>query len=125
MKSRSICFSDEEVNAVLDGRMTMFARPIKDQPEIKYGALYWTSSKYNNGMGVNYFHTKSVVGIMYAWKKACPFGVVGDQLWIKEVWGIVSEKRKEFEALPLFEYACPDCDSKNEWDQLKAMEVAK
>jgi hypothetical protein len=86
MKEQPIIFQGEMIRAILDGRKTMMRKPIKPQPEWISGAWYWKSLKYDNGMGVHYFHTTGLNGIMDAWLRACPHGQPGDRLWVRETW---------------------------------------
>ena len=54
---KSILFNDEMVRAILDGRKTKTRRPLKPQPdEGRKGSF------------------------------SCPFGQVGDRLWVRETW---------------------------------------
>jgi hypothetical protein len=83
---RPIIFSAEMVKAILAGRKTMTRRVVKPQPQLRGGAWFWESPRYDNGMGVHYFHTKALAGVMPAWVEACPYGRVGNRLWVRETW---------------------------------------
>ena len=84
-KERPILFSAPMVRAILDGRKTQTRRIVKPQPEWAEGAWYWRHPRYNNGLGVHYFHTDAESA---AEKMAtvCPYGVPGDRLWVRETW---------------------------------------
>lgn len=85
MKERPILFSGEMVRAILDGRKSQTRRVVQPPPDMRYGAILWSSPRYDNGDGVNYFHTSTLSpSIMERWAAACPFGVVGDRLWVRE-----------------------------------------
>ena len=85
MKERPILFSAPMVRAIIDGRKTQTRRIVKPQPEWAEGAWYWRHPRYNNGLGVHYFHTDAESA---AEKMAtvCPYGVPGDRLWVRETW---------------------------------------
>ena len=57
MKERPIIFNTEMVKAILEGRKTQTRRVIKPQPS----------------------------GIILVWEH-CPYGQVGDRLWVRETW---------------------------------------
>ncbi len=64
MKEHPIIFNAEMVKAILEGRKTQTRRVIKPQPSV-------TSS------GNDFF-------IKLGYKEKCPYGQVGDRLWVKE-----------------------------------------
>jgi len=76
MKERGIIFSGEMVQAILEGRKTQTRRVMKPQPTKKLENLagaWWTFYWMRNGM----------------WEDAgkimkCPYGMPGDQLWVRE-----------------------------------------
>jgi hypothetical protein len=80
MKERGMIFNDEMVRAILDGRKTQTRRIMTPQPadDIKRGAfpnpnfIGWISSlKHKNGGTTAHF---------------CPFGTVGDRIWVRETY---------------------------------------
>lgn len=87
MKTKPILFNTEMVRAILDRRKTQTRRVIKPQPDIKledYGngfaqIAHWKDPSrllmrmWLNGEGFNDF---------------CPYGQVGDRLWVRETWAI-------------------------------------
>lgn len=85
MKERPILFSAPMVRAILAGKKTQTRRIVKPQPEWAEGAWYWRHPRYNNGLGVHYFHTDAESA---AEKMAtvCPYGVAGDRLWVRETY---------------------------------------
>ncbi len=88
MTEKPIIFSGPMVKAILDGRKTQTRRVMKPQPKMLCDALYWKSPRYDNGDGVDYFHTVDTRGIMSAWVAACPLSV--DRLWVRETWADVN-----------------------------------
>lgn len=86
MKERPILMSGPMVRACLRevDPKTQTRRLVKPQPILESGAWYWRSPLYDNGGGCDYFHTKSLTGVMEAWARACPYGQPGDRLWVRE-----------------------------------------
>ena len=76
MKEKPILFSTPMVKAILDGKKTMTRRVIKPQPpEIWDRARHLTNDQWVfENSSDNDFH---------GFKK-CPYGQVGDRLWVKE-----------------------------------------
>lgn len=74
MKARPILFSGEMVRAILDGRKTQTRRVIKPQPS---GMLEWVKSKI-------YVACSSDSSFRRAMRPHCPYGKVGDVLWVRE-----------------------------------------
>lgn len=82
IKEIPILFSTPMVQAILAGRKTMTRRIIKPQP----------------GTDVSYMANEPLdwIGQWYPWKwdteegesisKHCPFGQIGDLLWVREAW---------------------------------------
>ena len=85
MRERPILFSGPMVRAILASTKTQTRRIVKPQPEWRSDALYWSSPRYDNGDGVRYLHTDedSARRLMTT---ACPYGVPGDRLWMRETW---------------------------------------
>jgi len=97
-KEHPILFSREMVKAILDGRKTQTRRVIKTQPVpdpdgTKYSKSgYWRRSTYHQSM--------ITIENMIC---ACPYGKVGDRLWVREGWqaGIEWDAEKPSEIDPL------------------------
>ena len=78
MKEKPILFNTEMVQAILEGRKTQTRRVIKPQPKIdKTGNLIW--GKWNYGQNTIGPHIYNVI-------KKCPYGKIGDRLWVRETW---------------------------------------
>jgi len=75
IKERPILFSSAMIRAILDGRKTQTRRVIKQE-------LVHTTSQC--GMSVPYF--KGLGANDEFLKDKCPFGKVGDSLWVRETW---------------------------------------
>lgn len=71
MKERPILFSATMVRAILDGRKTQTRRILKGSTEHKgvYNPAYLAVHQNDKG-----------------WKQICPYGKLGDQLWVRETW---------------------------------------
>lgn len=83
IKERPIIFKSEMVRAILEGRKTQTRRIVKFQPEIETGYDY----PHENETG--YFWKKeesydSFDEMIADMIKHCPFGKVGDRLWVRE-----------------------------------------
>ena len=77
MKERPILFSGPMVRAILEGRKTMTRRVVK----LRYGA----DVVVTNGQ------VWKPARVDYAGYVDCPYGQVGDRLWVREAWRTVAE----------------------------------
>jgi len=75
MKETGMIFTTESVRAILDGRKTMTRRVIK----LRDGESYDRST----GCAYIPYKTSRVI--------KCPYGQVGDRLWVKETWTMLSD----------------------------------
>ncbi len=85
---KPILFKTEMVKAILDGRKTQTRRIIKPQPEKDPDG-----TKYNKS---GYWCAIPGVGAMtpvHYLKSLCPYGKVGDTLYVRETWARASEQR--------------------------------
>lgn len=73
MKQHPILFSGEMVKAIIEGRKTQTRRLMKPQPNIP-----------STG------HPVAQAELLQSWLRdhACPYGAVGDQLWVRETFAI-------------------------------------
>ncbi|EPW1718614.1 hypothetical protein [Enterobacter hormaechei] len=93
MKERGMIFNGEMVRAILDGRKTQTRRIMKVQPK-PCNHTNWPDyspesqwKSYPNGWccavcanGTTIDHRHHAKGI------TCPFGAVGDRIWVRETW---------------------------------------
>lgn len=87
MTSRPIIFSAPMVRAILAGTKTQTRRVITPQPEWTNGAAwYWRHPRYDNGDGVNYFHSVWVTDSVQRAMLRCAPWQAGDTLWVRETW---------------------------------------
>ncbi len=84
-----ILFTGPMVRAILEGRKTQTRRIINPQPVKSPVRTYkwkWTPTKnefpscsWNGKVDINCPHCS-------IWTKHCPYGTVGDRLWVREAW---------------------------------------
>ncbi len=91
MKERPVIFNGEMVRAILDGHKTQTRRVMKPQPEPCYrGGHWWPSNAFKTMLHIE----EQMQNGQGGWKglagDACPFGQVGDQLWVRETWSDVN-----------------------------------
>lgn len=87
VKERPILFSGEMVRAILDGRKTQTRRVMKPQPDpstTHFGVLNGVEHWACNGDPRDI----DSVGISDDRSWACPYGVPGDRLWVREAFYI-------------------------------------
>lgn len=83
-KSRPILFSGPMVRAILNGTKTQTRRVVKPQP-VKNGK-FW--EVFGAGWSMDHGNVPCVPGHSLA--NNCPYGVPGDELWVRETWAPVS-----------------------------------
>ncbi len=81
MTEYPIIFNSDMVKAILEGRKTQTRRPINPQPD--EGTLVGFSFFSGNDAIEIRDYTKGTSMII-----KCPFGKVGNRLWVKETWNI-------------------------------------
>ncbi|BCM89102.1 hypothetical protein IAD21_00946 [Abditibacteriota bacterium] len=85
MKERPILFSGPMVRALLAGNKTQTRRTVKPQREI----LWFENPRGLNVTGSGWFEQNHAESDRHSecWQGVnCPFGVVGDRLWVRETW---------------------------------------
>ncbi len=82
MIERGMIFNGEMVRAILDGRKTQTRRPIK-----------WKQTRFTEigerEDGSKWPWSEDAEHACDFWHP-CPFGAVGDRIWVRETWGVVS-----------------------------------
>ena len=79
MKETGIIFSTELIPKILDGTLTQARRVMKPQPHIEKGVMRW--DKWKNAkrfISIN-MDDHADLAVPY-----CPYGQVGDRLWVRE-----------------------------------------
>lgn len=79
MNERGMIFNGEMVRAILDGRKTQTRRPIK-----------WKQTRFTEigerEDGSNWPWSEDTEKVCDYWHP-CPFGAVGDRIWVRETFG--------------------------------------
>lgn len=90
-KERPILFTSAMVRAVLDGRKTQTRRVIKPQPIQPDPASLWYPDAYNHSEYWCFWGKKgsSVSNKCALPQFKCPYGKIGDKLWVREAHAIV------------------------------------
>ncbi|WP_251886852.1 hypothetical protein [Klebsiella pneumoniae] len=82
MKERGMIFNGEMVRALLSGRKTQTRRPIK-----------WKQTRFTEigerEDGRKWPWSEDAEHACDFWHP-CPFGAVGDRIWVRETWGVIS-----------------------------------
>lgn len=107
VKERPILFSAPMVRAILEDRKTQTRRIVKPQPPSKYWligtahtgqdvGLYYESGKWRmtGAVGVCREAMGNLWPKNHEWK--CPYGTVGDRLWVRETWCHAADDNDRF-----------------------------
>lgn len=87
MKERGMIFNGEMVRAILDGRKTQTRRIMKPQPgPCPRGGHWWPSNVFKTMLHVEEEMQNGKGGWGGLVGDACPFGDVGDRIWVRETW---------------------------------------
>ncbi|WP_413676407.1 hypothetical protein [Pantoea dispersa] len=88
MRERGIHFNSEMVRAVLDGSKTQTRRIMTVQPDSpNFGLLRITDSTKRADIGKYHWAESNATGTHARSPLfSCPFGAVGDHLWVRETW---------------------------------------
>ncbi|ENU55570.1 hypothetical protein [Acinetobacter baumannii] len=83
MTVRPILFNSEMVRAILSGNKTQTRRVIKPQPTLSQSSGFnWKGHSY----GINSTYKGTIKNFVDS-NQVCPFGKVGDQLFVQETYG--------------------------------------
>ncbi|HCT7674062.1 TPA: hypothetical protein ACXE8Y_003630 [Klebsiella quasipneumoniae] len=115
MKERGMIFNSEMVRAILSNRKTQTRRIMKVQPESnQLGLLLITDSTKHNDIGKYHWAESNATGNHVRSNLfLCPFGAVGDRIWVRETFCPVNdsqyggEKWVDYRATPKFEASHP------------------
>ncbi|BEN05978.1 MULTISPECIES: ASCH domain-containing protein [Serratia] len=80
MKERPVIFNGEMVRAILDGRKTQTRRAISDRHLHLIDVASQVGECYPLESGIDHANSQSY------YREYCPFGQVGDRLWVRETW---------------------------------------
>lgn len=89
MKERGMIFNGEMVRAILDGQKTQTRRVMKPQPDpcpAPRGGHWWPSNVFKTMLHVEEEMQNGKGGWGGLVGDACPFGDVGDRIWVRETW---------------------------------------
>ncbi|WP_455852726.1 hypothetical protein [Pantoea endophytica] len=91
MRERGIIFNAEMVRAVLEGRKTQTRRIMKNQPmphPTREGDFWFRCNKALSMINVSDFTPRNgpLPDAHEYFSMCCPFGAVGDRLWVRETW---------------------------------------
>ncbi|MBL0879413.1 hypothetical protein [Serratia ureilytica] len=78
MKERPVIFNGEMVRAILDGRKTQTRRAISDRHLHLIDVASQVGECYPLESGIDHANSQSY------YREHCPFGQVGDRLWVRE-----------------------------------------
>ncbi|WP_337047076.1 hypothetical protein [Serratia liquefaciens] len=80
MKERPVIFNSEMVRAILSGRKTQTRRAISDRHLHLLDVASQVGECYPLESGIDHANSQSY------YREHCPFGQVGDLLWVRETW---------------------------------------
>lgn len=96
MRERPIIFNADMVRAVLDGRKTQTRRIMKNQPvssKTREDDFWFSCNKTRSMVHVSDFIPGNCANLPDAheyFSMCCPFGAVGDRLWVREAFRVHS-----------------------------------
>lgn len=104
MRERPIIFNTAMVKAILEGRKTQTRRLVKEK-------LISEQAEFESGNRPNVIHSEP--SLIYYIDNSCPFGQVGDHLWVRETFCIGSiEEQDHYQGWPKPLYVYQDGDPK-------------
>lgn len=102
MKERGMIFNGEMVRAILDGRKTQTRRVMKVQPKpskSRPGDFWFSSKKLESMVHVSDLapgNSPIADYHLFIQEHCCPFGAVGDRIWVREAWQAIYDSVDEF-----------------------------
>lgn len=99
-KERGMIFNAEMVRAILSGQKTQTRRIMKSQPyqsKFRKGDYWFSCNKMQSMVHVSDFipGNSAIPDAHEFFSTCCPFGAVGDRIWVRETWGVVSHELDE------------------------------
>ncbi|HHK7933131.1 TPA: hypothetical protein ACQVG8_003865 [Serratia marcescens] len=91
MKERPVIFNSEMVRAILSGRKTQTRRAISDRHLHLIDVASQVGECYPLESGIDHANSQSY------YREHCPFGQVGDRLWVRETWGVTGAWQWSFQ----------------------------
>ncbi|EBB5941623.1 hypothetical protein CMR97_24295 [Salmonella enterica] len=93
MKERGMIFNAEMVRAILDGKKTQTRRIMAIQPEhSELGLRRVIDSKNGRDNGKYFWSQSDARGLKMRSKVfGCPYGEVGDRIWVRETWQVIHD----------------------------------
>ncbi|HAW5564136.1 TPA: hypothetical protein JL066_002917 [Salmonella enterica] len=95
MNERGMIFNGEMVRAILDGRKTQTRRVMKPQPDpcpAPRGGHWWPSNAFKTMLHVEEEMQNNKGGWGGLVGDACPFGDVGERIWVRETWATLGNE---------------------------------
>lgn len=95
MTERGMIFNGEMVRAILDGRKTQTRRVMKPQPDAcpaPRGGHWWPSNVFKTMLHVEEEMQNGKGGWGGLVGDACPFGDVGDRIWVRETFSCIGNE---------------------------------
>src|SRR5579863_3701032 len=86
MKEHPILFSTPMVQAILEGRKTQTRRILKSQPGLNTGGFVVCDDGFTWVTFDLTVKPQNVAAIDLNEERECPYGMVGDILWVRETW---------------------------------------
>ena len=83
MKERPILFSGAMVRAILDGNKTQTRRVVTPMPPANTDRFWW-----HGGIDNHWYGMDDKTGCTSTKYMNCPYGELGDRLWVREAWRI-------------------------------------
>ena len=86
---KPILITDEMVRSTLDGRKTQTRRLVKPQPELRASRISFSFRRGKSFCDLPYPIPSDSTLCRHS--SDCPFGQVGDRLWVRETWRVSSD----------------------------------
>jgi hypothetical protein len=114
LKERPILFSGAMVRAVMDGTKTQTRRIVKPQPPQRWSKVAPVKSESAGIIGWDFYNDIDRIDHGYI-NKPCPYGKIGDRLWVRETFCFVADSQYgeedwiDYRATPKYSDEAPAC----------------